>query len=151
MKEYILRETTDGLLLLTKEEKQVALTDILQIYPQRRVYALHGQMGAGKTTLVRTLLKQMGVEDVVNSPTFAIVNVYERQNDTDSVEDLYHFDCYRLKTIQEALDLGAEEYLYSGRYCFIEWPEMIDEILPEETVEVEIIVNDDGQRLLRIN
>lgn len=151
MKEYILRETTDGLLLLTKEEKQVALTDILQIYPQRRVYALHGQMGAGKTTLVRTLLKQMGVEDVVNSPTFAIVNVYERRNDTDSVEDLYHFDCYRLKTIQEALDLGAEEYLYSGRYCFIEWPEMIDEILPEETVEVEIIVNDDGQRLLRIN
>ena len=86
----------------------------------------------------------MGTEDVVNSPTFAIVNVYE----VASGEEVYHFDCYRIKDIREAMDFGAEEYLYSGNYCFIEWAEMIEPLLPEDTVWVKIEVMENGERRL---
>lgn len=90
----------------------------------------------------------MGTDDVVNSPTFAIVNVYDVEHPHKG--EVYHFDCYRLKDIREALDFGAEEYLYSGNYCFIEWPEMIDRILPEDTISIHIEVLENGDRQLRI-
>lgn len=154
MKEYILQETAGGLQLLTKDALPVSLTEILSIYPDKRVYALRGQMGAGKTTFVKALCEAIGVEDVVNSPTFAIVNVYEIGNKdivSEQTREIYHFDCYRLKSVQEALDFGAEEYLYSGNYCFIEWPDMIEPLLPEETVEIVFTVSDNGKRLLTIN
>lgn len=144
---YILTKKDDRLQLY-KNGVEVPATDILTVYPDKRVYALRAPMGAGKTTFTKMLCEALGTEDVVNSPTFAIVNVYEiGGKDTDQpTEEMYHFDCYRLKTIQEALDFGAEEYLYSGRLCLIEWPEMIEEILPDDTVNIRIEVLENGDR-----
>ena len=91
----------------------------------------------------------MGTTDVVNSPTFAIVNVYDVEQPYRG--EVYHFDCYRLKDIREAMDLGAEEYLYSGNYCFIEWPEKIESLLPEDTIRISIEPQPNGDRRLIIN
>ena len=88
----------------------------------------------------------MGTIDIVNSPTFAIVNVYDVEQPYKG--EVYHFDCYRLKDIREAMDFGAEEYLYSGNYCFIEWPEMIEALLPEDTVYIKIVPQENGDRQL---
>ena len=112
------------------------------------VFAFYGSMGAGKTTFIKQLCQEMGTDDVVNSPTFAIVNVYDVEHPQKG--EVYHFDCYRLKNIREALDFGAEEYLYSGNYCLIEWPEMIDQILPEDTISIHIDVLENGDRRLTI-
>lgn len=143
---YIVSQTSIGRLLLQKDGKEVPATDILSLFPNRRVYAFHGVMGAGKTTFIKQLCEELGVTDVVNSPTFAVVNVYECLEG----QEVYHFDCYRLKSVQEALDLGAEEYLYSGSYCFIEWPDIINDILPQDVVDVTINVKEDGSRVLTI-
>ena len=113
-----------------------------------KVFAFYGKMGAGKTTFIKQLCQEMGTDDVVNSPTFAIVNVYDVEHPQKG--EVYHFDCYRLKNICEALDFGAEEYLYSGNYCLIEWPEMIDQILPEDTISIHINVLENGDRRLTI-
>ena len=143
MTEYSLTNTKDGFQLCNNGQPVIP-TDILGIYPDKRVYALYGGMGAGKTTFLRLLCEAMGVTDTVNSPTFSIVNVY---SDAQS-EDIYHFDCYRIKNLREALDLGAEEYLHSGCYCFIEWPEQIASVLPDDTVDVLIEEQADGSRKL---
>lgn len=111
-----------------------------------KVYCFYGKMGAGKTTFIKAICEEMGVQETVNSPTFSIVNEYEAKNG----EIIYHFDCYRINKIQEALDLGAEEYLYSGNYCFIEWPENIDAILPDNVVNVGIEEVEDGLRMVTI-
>ena len=112
------------------------------------VYAFYGEMGAGKTTFINALCKQLGVEtDTTNSPSFAIINEY--RSDT-TAELIYHFDCYRLEKEEEAVDLGAEDYFDSGALCFIEWPERIDGLLPDDTVRVDITVNDDESRTLRM-
>lgn len=137
---------TSGLVLLNEQNEPVAATDILAATEPHRVYAFYGKMGAGKTTFIKQLCEDMGTEDVVNSPTFAIVNVYDVEKPHKG--EVYHFDCYRLKDIREAIDFGAEDYLYSGNYCFIEWPEMIDRLLPDDTVEVHIEVKADGDRQL---
>ena len=105
-------------------------------------------MGAGKTTFIKHLCEQMGTSDVVNSPTFAIVNVYDVK--LPQPGEVYHFDCYRLKDIREAMDFGAEEYLYSGNYCFIEWPKLIESLLPEDTVYIYITPLENGDRELKI-
>ena len=107
-----------------------------------RVYAFYGEMGAGKTTFIAEVCRLLGVEDDVSSPTFAIVNEY----DTNDGDVLYHFDCYRLDSEEEALDIGAEEYFYSGNTCFIEWPERIEGLLPDDVVDVRIAVMPDGSR-----
>lgn len=107
-----------------------------------KVFAFNGSMGAGKTTFIKAICEELGVTDTVNSPTFAIVNEYEAGNG----EPIYHFDCYRLKNVQEALNLGAEEYLYSGNLCFIEWAENMEEILPEDLINVDITVDSATQR-----
>lgn len=137
---------TTGLVLLNEQNEPVAATDILTATEPHRVYAFYGKMGAGKTTFIKQLCEDMGTEDVVNSPTFAIVNVYDVEKPHKG--EVYHFDCYRLKDIREAIDFGAEDYLYSGNYCFIEWPEMIDRLLPDDTVEVHIEVKANGDRQL---
>jgi tRNA threonylcarbamoyladenosine biosynthesis protein TsaE len=144
--EYILKRTEDNRMVLLKNGEEVPMTDVLNVYPERRVYALNGKMGAGKTTFTKQLCEELGTMDIVNSPTFAIVNVYE----DGQGEEIYHFDCYRLKNLAEAMDLGAEEYLYSGRYCFIEWPDVLEPILPEDTVEITFTVTDNGDRVLRL-
>ena len=138
-----------GILLLNEQGEQVSVLDILYEHPDARVYAFEGQMGAGKTTFIKQLCEQMGSADIVNSPTFAIVNVYDVERPYKG--EVYHFDCYRLKDIREAMDFGAEEYLYSGNYCFIEWPALIEPLLPEDTVHVKIVPQENGDRLLTID
>ena len=110
-----------------------------------RVFAFYGKMGAGKTTFIKALCEELGVEDAVNSPTFAIVNEYYsiRLNGP-----IFHFDFYRIKRIEEAFDIGTDDYFYSGAPCFIEWPELIEDILPEETVRVSIEEQPDGTRTI---
>lgn len=144
----IKQDSEGGLFLLNEEGKRVPALDILQATEPHRVYAFYGKMGAGKTTFIKQLCQEMGTDDVVNSPTFAIVNVYDVEHPQKG--EVYHFDCYRLKNIREALDFGAEEYLYSGNYCLIEWPEMIDQILPEDTISIHIDVLENGDRRLTI-
>jgi tRNA threonylcarbamoyladenosine biosynthesis protein TsaE len=98
-------------------------------------------MGAGKTTFVKAICEELGVEDVITSPTFAIVNEYEANN-----QSIFHFDFYRIKRLEEVYDMGYEDYFYSGALCFIEWPELIDDLLPEDAVKVTITENADGTR-----
>lgn len=141
-------EHTETLLLLNEQGKEVSVLDILREKEPHRVFAFDGQMGAGKTTFIKYLCEQMGTMDVVNSPTFAIVNVYDIEQPYRG--EVYHFDCYRLKDIREAMDFGAEEYLYSGNYCFIEWPEKIDALLPEDVVRIKIEPLTNGDRRLVI-
>ncbi|WP_448607361.1 tRNA (adenosine(37)-N6)-threonylcarbamoyltransferase complex ATPase subunit type 1 TsaE [Paenimyroides ceti] len=102
-----------------------------------KIFLFNGTMGAGKTTFIKALAKQMGINDIANSPTFSIVNEYH----TNEGQPLYHFDLYRLKNEEEAYDIGLDEYFYSGNYCFIEWPEKASHIIPEQyhTIDFEII------------
>lgn len=116
---------------------EVART-LLDSFPKERFFAFYGKMGAGKTTLIKELCARLGVLDTVCSPTFAIVNSYT----TDGGEWVYHFDFYRLKNIDEAFDIGYEEYFYSGHYCFSEWTEKIEPILPDHYVKVLIEEHD---------
>ena len=109
-----------------------------------RVFAFYGKMGAGKTTFVKALCEELGCDDVITSPTFAIVNEY-----TDGEQQpVYHFDFYRIKKLEEVYDMGYEEYFYSGALCLIEWPELIEDVLPDDTVCVTIEEQADGSRLL---
>ncbi len=138
----------DTFQLLDEQGKEVNVLNILHDAEPHRVFAFEGQMGAGKTTFIKHLCEQMGTDDVVNSPTFAIINVYDVALPYPG--EVYHFDCYRLKDIREAMDFGAEEYLYSGNYCFIEWPEKIEPLLPDDTVYIRIAPQADGSRLLTV-
>ncbi|MBO4282490.1 MAG: tRNA (adenosine(37)-N6)-threonylcarbamoyltransferase complex ATPase subunit type 1 TsaE [Bacteroidales bacterium] len=107
---------------------------LLRAHAGKRIFALHAEMGTGKTTFMQAVCAVLGSADHATSPTFAIVNEYRLPQD----ETLYHLDCYRLKNLREAEEIGVEEYLYSGAYCFIEWPENIEELLPEDCVHVHI-------------
>lgn len=153
MNTYTLKkDENDALLLLNEQNERVSALSLLEQVGEKRVFAFYGQMGVGKTTFLKQLCSEMGTSDVVNSPTFAIVNVYEltgAQAQRFGAE-LYHFDCYRIKDIREAQDFGAEEYLYSGNYCFIEWPEMIDALLPDDVVKITIAPQANGDRQLTI-
>ena len=114
----------------------------------RTVFAFHGNMGAGKTTFIKAICEELGVEDVINSPTFAIINEY--RSDTTG-EPIYHFDFYRINKLSEAEDIGTEDYFYSGALCFIEWPEKIEELLPGDVVHVTITEEADGSRTVTID
>jgi len=111
----------------------------------RRVFLFYGEMGAGKTTLIKALCAELGVVDATSSPTFALVNEYTARQET-----LYHFDFYRIQSEQEAFDLGYEDYFYSGRYCFVEWPEKIDGLLPVDAVSLHLSVEPDGSRRIEM-
>lgn len=118
----------------------------LDFVGDKTIFALYGPMGVGKTTFVKAIAATVGVVDDVSSPTFAIVNEYL----TKKGESVYHFDFYRVKSISEALDFGCEEYFYSGNRCFIEWPEKIEELLPENVVNCYFSENTDGSRELEV-
>ena len=111
------------------------------------VFAFYGKMGAGKTTFIKAVCEELGVTDVINSPTFAIVNEY-RSDETGEL--IYHFDFYRIKTLDEVYDMGYEDYFYSGALCFIEWPELVEEVLPGDAVKVTIEEVEDGTRSVRL-
>ena len=120
--------------------------NLLATFSEERFFAFFGKMGVGKTTLIKELCDVLGVSEVVCSPTFAIVNEYS----TASGEPVYHFDFYRLKSLAEAYDIGYEEYFYSGCYCFTEWTEKVEELLPERYVRVEM-EDREGIRILNAN
>lgn len=109
-----------------------------------KVFAFYGSMGAGKTTFIKALCEEMGVTETVSSPTFAIINEYRDKEG----RAIFHFDFYRINKLEEAFDFGYEDYFYSGNVCFIEWPELVEPILPENTVKITIRVADDGRRIL---
>ena len=111
---------------------------------ENTVFAFYGKMGAGKTTFVKAICEELVVEDVITSPTFPLVNEYEAPQQT-----IYHFDFYRIKKLEEVYDMGYEEYFYSGALCFIEWPELIEDVLPEDAVKVTIEEVPDGSRLVK--
>jgi len=121
-------------------------SQIISLASKNRIFLFYGDMGAGKTTLIKSLCKQLGTDDNIASPTFSIVNEYITPK-----ESIYHFDFYRLKTQTEALDMGFEEYLYSGNYCFIEWPEKIPDLLPLHYISIKISVESNNERQIIVS
>jgi len=118
----------------TESELLSVAGELIRAYPESRVFALYGKMGAGKTTFIKAVCSHLQATDTIQSPSFAIINEYR----SISGESIFHFDFYRIKKIEEAYDIGYEDYFYSGSYCFIEWPELIEELLPEATVRIKI-------------
>ena len=129
----------------TLPEIEEAAKEFIRDIGHHRVFLFQGDMGAGKTTFISEVCRLLGADDDFGSPTFSLVNEYA---DRDG-DPIYHFDLYRIDSLQEALDMGAEEYLNSGHLCLVEWPEVLGNLIPEEAVEVTIKVNEDGSRLLQ--
>ena len=139
MKEYTI--TLNGI-----EDYPQAAREFVELLDKGRIFAFYGKMGSGKTTFIKSICEELGVEDSINSPTFAIVNEYEDRNQNT----IYHFDFYRIKSIEEVYNMGYEEYLYGDAICFMEWPELIEELLPEETVKVFVEETEGGARSVKI-
>ena len=124
-----------------------AARQFVQAMGDNTVFAFYGKMGAGKTTFIKAVCEELGVSDVITSPTFAIVNEYRSDK---GGELIYHFDFYRIKKLEEVYDMGYEDYFYSGALCFIEWPELVEELLPGQTIKVTIVEEDSGARKLTL-
>ena len=125
-------------------EIKSAAREFIDNMPACKVFAFYGKMGAGKTTFIKAICEELGVDDIITSPTFAIVNEYE----TNEGDTIYHFDFYRIKKLDEVYDMGYEEYFYSGNFCFIEWPELIEDLLPEDATKVSITEEENGSRVI---
>ena len=144
-----------------------AAREFIEHIGDHRVFAFYGKMGAGKTTFVKAICEELGVDDVITSPTFAIINEYTATPPTAAANSsfslrecgvanftlhsslqIYHFDFYRIKKLEEVYDMGYEDYFYSGALCFIEWPELIEDILPDDAVRVSIAEQEDGSRVV---
>lgn len=119
--------------------------ELIQTVPYKMLL-FYGEMGSGKTTLIKEIINQLGVEGVANSPTFSLVNEYLSK----SGENIYHFDFYRIETEEEAYDIGVEEYFYSNSWCFIEWPNKVENLLPLESVVIKLTINPDDTRTIQI-
>ena len=128
----------------TLEEIQATAKQILSTPSLKKVITFHAEMGVGKTTLIKEIVKQLGVKDNSSSPTFSLVNEYE----TTAGEIVYHFDLYRLNSEEEAYDMGVDEYFYSGNWCFIEWPEKTPNLIPIDHASINMKLNKDGSREL---
>ncbi len=124
-----------------------AAHEFISVMSDYTVFAFNGEMGAGKTTFIKALCEELGVNDITNSPSFAIINEY--RSDT-TAELIYHFDCYRLENEAEAEEIGVEDYFYSGALCFIEWSERVVDLLPDDTVEVDVVEQEDGSRTVTL-
>lgn len=129
------------------DELKGAVKKFLEQFENERIFAFYGKMGAGKTTFIKALCRELGSTDPITSPTFALINEYS----TASNERIFHFDFYRIKSIEEALDIGFDDYTHSGKYCFMEWPENIEALLPDHLVEVKIEVLDPTVREITAN
>ena len=121
-----------------------AARQFIKVMGERKIFAFYGAMGAGKTTFIKAICEALGVKDVINSPTFSIVNEYL----DGKGNSIFHFDFYRLKREEEAYDIGFDDYVYSGCVCLMEWPELVENLLPEETVKVHIQEAEDGKRFV---
>jgi tRNA threonylcarbamoyladenosine biosynthesis protein TsaE len=126
------------------------MPEVLNGLNNRRKIALYGQMGAGKTTFVKAFCNYLGVEEESASPTFALINEYSYHDDSEGLALIHHLDLYRLKSAEEAIDIGIEEVLYDPWYCFIEWPQLVESILPEDTAKIQIDILGETQRRLLI-
>jgi tRNA threonylcarbamoyladenosine biosynthesis protein TsaE len=129
-----------------KKDLPAAVRKLLKHYGENRLFAFYGSLGAGKTTIIKAICESLGATDLVSSPSFTIVNEYR----TSDGESIYHIDFYRIKKLDEVFDFGIEEYLSAGSYCFMEWPELVEDILPDETVKVRITVGKNEERHLEI-
>ncbi len=129
-----------------KRHLPAASRELLKHSADKKIFAFYGPMGAGKTTIIKALCKNLGAVDIVSSPTFTLVNEYK----TSAGESLFHIDFYRIKKQEEVYDFGLEEYLTGDSYCFMEWPELVEELLPPETVRVRITIDNDEQRVLSL-
>ena len=136
-------------IIINKQENiRKAAAQFISFIDDNTVFAFKGNMGAGKTTFIKAVCEELGVKDVINSPTFSIINEYRSEL---TGELIYHFDFYRINKTSEAYDMGIEDYFYSGALCFIEWPEKIQQLLPENTVFINIEENPDSSRSLTIH
>ncbi len=133
------------IIIRTLDNVPQAAKEFLDKIEDNKVFAFYGDMGAGKTTFIKAVCKELGVKETVASPTFAIINEYTAANGAP----IYHFDFYRIRKLEEVYDFGYEEYFYSGELCFIEWPELIEEVLPDNVTRVVITEQEDGSRVLR--
>ena len=124
-----------------------AAIEFIRQMDNHTIFAFYGNMGAGKTTFIKAICEELGVKNVINSPTFAIINEYQS---VETEEIIYHFDFYRINKLSEAQDISVEDYFYSGALCLIEWPEKIEPLLPDDTVHIAIEEMEDGTRELRI-
>jgi tRNA threonylcarbamoyladenosine biosynthesis protein TsaE len=133
-----------SLVIPTLKDIDRAAKNLLDHFPEQRVFAFYGKMGAGKTTFIQAVCRHLGSGDNITSPSFALINEYQ----TSSSHSVYHMDFYRIKNIEEAFDLGYEDYIYSGEYCLIEWPEKIEPLLPRAYVKVKIETGQNEERNL---
>ncbi len=129
------------------EDVPFVARELLEVLGNRKVVAFYAEMGSGKTTLITAMLRAMGIESPEGSPTYSLVNTY----DSPYFGEIMHFDVYRLNSVEEALDAGVEEMLYSGAVCFVEWAEIIEPLLPEDTMKVTITLNPAGERIIHID
>ena len=134
------------ILIKDKRHLPAAARELLKHTADKKIFAFYGSMGAGKTTLIKAICKNLGAIDIVSSPTFTLVNEYK----TSGGESLFHIDFYRIKKQEEVYDFGLEEYLTGDSYCFMEWPELVEELLPPETVRVRITIDNNEQRVLSL-
>ena len=127
-----------------------AVAELLAFVGERKVLLFSGEIGAGKTTFIQAFCRHFEVREKVTSPTFSLINEYSFLDNKGKESNIYHMDLYRLKQMEEALDIGIEEYLYSEKYCLIEWPEIIENILPEDSVSINIEEIEEGKRRMRL-
>jgi tRNA threonylcarbamoyladenosine biosynthesis protein TsaE len=135
------------IIIKDKRHLHTAAKQLIEHSGNNKIFAFYGSMGAGKTTIIKAVCEYLGAIDIVSSPTFTLVNEYK----TSEGDSIFHIDFYRIKKQEEVYDFGIEEYLTGDSYCFMEWPELIEEILPDETVKVRITVDADEQRILSIS
>jgi ATPase, YjeE family len=135
------------ILIKDKRHLHAAAKQLLKHFADKKIFAFYGPMGAGKTTIIKAICESLGAVDIVSSPTFTLVNEYK----TSAGESLFHIDFYRIKKQEEVYDFGIEEYLTGDSYCFMEWPELIEDLLPPETINVRISVDNNEQRILSIS
>ena len=135
------------IIIENKNSVKSAAKEFVKLMGDDKIFAFHGAMGAGKTTFIKAVCEELGVKETITSPTFAIINEYKDREGAS----IYHFDFYRINKLEEVFDFGYEDYFYSGNLCFIEWPEIVNSILPENSVIVSIEEQENGIRILELN
>lgn len=135
------------IIIENKNSVKSAAKQFVKLMGDDKIFAFHGAMGAGKTTFIKAVCEELGVKETITSPTFAIINEYKDREGSS----IYHFDFYRINKLEEVFDFGYEDYFYSGDLCFIEWPEIVNSILPENSVRVSIEEQENGIRILELN